>query len=80
MTSKRKIPAVFFELLAHRERRSARSIASATHQPPKRNEALLRGGSKHMRFAEEAVSVGAGKDSGHDQKSVKNCGGGFSPL
>jgi hypothetical protein len=56
MTSKQKIPGVFFELLSYRERRSARSIAAVTDHPG-RNKALLPGESNHMRFAEGFDSI-----------------------
>ncbi len=79
MTSKRKIPPVFFELLAHRERKSARSIAAATDRP-ERNEVLLRRESNHMKFIEDLVSIEGGKTSGHPQKSVKVFGSDFSTL
>lgn len=79
MTSKRKITATFFELLAHRERRSARSIAAATDRP-KQNEGLLQGESKHMRFVEDLTPTEKGETPKHPQKNVKVFGGDFSAL
>jgi|GEM_PF-6915418 hypothetical protein len=56
MNSTRKPPAVFLELLAHRERKSAKLIAS-----PTQGDKLFLGKSSHMGFAEDNKMAAAAR-------------------